>query len=98
MGLEGAQVKNGKKTEKSLTEATKRIRPENLEMPKSHRNSRSETRGWDTLGEEEVPKKQKNEPQRANNLGMAHCGQQPGGEEEGRKKDGTEKERQSLAP
>lgn len=55
-------------------------------MPKSHRNSLSETRGWDTLGEEEVPKKQKNEPQRANNLGMAHCGEQPGGEEEGRKK------------
>ncbi|XP_062717180.1 nucleolar protein 58-like [Aedes albopictus] len=53
--------------EKSLMEATERATVESMETPKSHRNTRSEKRGRDTPGEEEVPKKQRSEQERASN-------------------------------
>lgn len=50
--------------EKALTEAAGRAAVAALETPKSHR---SEKRGRDTPGDEEVPKKQKNEQTRDDN-------------------------------
>lgn len=58
-------------TKHDLAAATQRQQQratvENMETPKNHRNTRSEKRGRDTPGEEEVPKKQRSERERASN-------------------------------
>lgn len=42
---------------KSMAEVTERASAEHQKKPKSHRNTRSEKRGSDSPGEEEIPEK-----------------------------------------
>lgn len=63
---EVAQVER-EKTAESLAEATERATAKYQGKSKSHRITRSEKRGRDTPGEEEVSEKPKNKQERAAN-------------------------------